>query len=148
MGASPSSSADDRGSSTSLAAGNAGASPSAGDGRETHAWTGVTWTEWRRFPDPRRGELLLAPIGPGAFEIRSISTKDPITYGAGERLAERLTCLLPLALGRDIRQSRSRRQYILVHVRDLEYRTAACPSRADAEAVVAAFDRRRYLWRF
>jgi hypothetical protein len=28
------------------------------------------WSEWHRFPDPRKGELLIAPFGPGCYELR------------------------------------------------------------------------------
>jgi len=28
------------------------------------------WSEWRRFPDPRKLEFLIAPFGPGCYELR------------------------------------------------------------------------------
>ena len=29
-----------------------------------------TWSEWKRYPRPGRGENLEAPISPGIYEVR------------------------------------------------------------------------------
>ena len=29
-----------------------------------------SWTKWERFPDPREKEFLVAPLGPGVYELR------------------------------------------------------------------------------
>ncbi len=32
------------------------------------------WSEWRNFPDPRRGEHLNAPFGHGLYQLLNIKT--------------------------------------------------------------------------
>ena len=33
-----------------------------------------TWSEWKRYPRPDRGENIVAPIGPGLYEVRYAGT--------------------------------------------------------------------------
>ena len=33
-----------------------------------------TWSEWKRYPRPGRGENIEAPITPGIFEVRYAGT--------------------------------------------------------------------------
>jgi hypothetical protein len=32
--------------------------------------TRTKWSRWRRFPDPERGGYLIAPFGPGLYDLR------------------------------------------------------------------------------
>ena len=105
------------------------------------------WSAWRRFPDPRAGGLIVAPIGAGAFELRHVGTGERVLFGAGEHVAERLTNLLPVSLGLRRRNNASKRQYILRHLDELEYRTSGCASRTEAELLIAHFDPRLYRFR-
>jgi hypothetical protein len=85
-----------------------------------------TWTEWKRYPRAARGENLEAPIGPGIYEVRHASTGAMFGFGAVDNLAQALA-LLPVApkswFGR--RES--------TDLPDLEYRTCATSSKADAK---------------
>jgi hypothetical protein len=106
-----------------------------------------SWSAWRQFPDPRVGGMIVAPIGAGVFELRRAATGERVLFGAGEHVAARLTNLLPATIGQSLRNNMSRRQYILRHLDDLEYRTMSCTSRREADILLAQFDVRLYRFR-
>lgn len=72
-----------------------------------------TWTPWRPFPDPRTGGILHAPIGPGVYDLRRISTREPVLFGIGARCAHRMTSLLPAPFGCGTRNNQNKRKYLL-----------------------------------
>lgn len=95
-----------------------------------------TWSEWKRYPRPGRGENLEAPISPGIYEVRVAGTGALYSFGAVDNLAQALA-LLPVG-------SKSwfgRRD--TSHVPDLEYRTCATSSKADAKAAAERMIGRR-----
>lgn len=83
-----------------------------------------SWSEWRRFPDPRRCGVLVAPLGPGCYELRN--GRQLVLYGKGSHVAERMTSLLPKPWGCGTRNNRAKREYVLAHLRTIEYRTLPC----------------------
>src|SRR5450756_2581609 len=86
-----------------------------------------TWSEWKRYPRAGRGENLEAPISPGIYEVRYAGTGALHSFGAVDNLAQALA-LLPVG-------SKSwfgRRE--TADTPDLEYRTCATSSKADAKA--------------
>lgn len=91
-----------------------------------------TWTPWRPFPDPRKDGILHAPLGPGVYDLRRISTQSPILCGIGSRCAHRMTSLLPKPLGCGTRNNSNKREYLLKHLKDIEYRTLPCTTRDQA----------------
>lgn len=94
-----------------------------------------TWTPWRPFPDPRTGGILHAPFGPGVYDLRRKSTKQPILFGIGGHCAHRMTSLLPKPLGCGTRNNSKKRAYLLRHLDDIEYRTRPCLTRQAAAAI-------------
>ena len=90
------------------------------------------FTRFRPFPDPRKSEYLHAPLGPGVYDLRRISTKEQILFGIGGRCAQRMTSLLPQPLGTGTRNNEAKRKYLLRHIKDIEYRTCACKTREEA----------------
>lgn len=90
------------------------------------------WSKWRPFPDPRKGEYLHAPFGPGVYDLRRASTGNPVLFGIGKRCAMRMSSLLPKPLGAGTRDNARKRQYVLRHLSDIEYRTLACKTREEA----------------
>jgi hypothetical protein len=86
-----------------------------------------TWSEWKRFPRAGRSENLEAPISPGIYEVRFATTGALHSFGAVENVAQALA-LLPAAS----KSWFSRRGP--VHAPDLEYRTCAASTKADAKA--------------
>ena len=95
-----------------------------------------TWSEWKGYPRAGRGENIEAPITPGIYEVRYAATGALHSFGAVDNVAQALS---QLAVG-----SRSwfgRRD--AAEVPDLEYRTCATSSKADAKAAAERMIGRR-----
>ena len=104
------------------------------------------WTKWSKFPNPNEAGYLTAPIGPGVYELRHISTSKKIVYGRSTNVAYRMTSLLPKPLGAGTRNNAELRNYVWDNIADIEYRTIAYKNREDAEALVQALNREEYLF--
>jgi hypothetical protein len=81
------------------------------------------WTKWKSFPDPRKLEYLFAPVGCGVYQLVNRLTKEFVLFGRGKNLAFRMTSLLPTPLGQGTRDKKEKRDYILAHLENIEYRT-------------------------
>jgi len=95
-----------------------------------------TWSEWKRYPRASRGENIEAPISPGIYEVRYAGTGALFSFDAVDNVASALA-QLPLA-------SKSwfgRREPAALP--DLEYRTCATSSKADAKAAAERMIGRR-----
>lgn len=91
---------------------------------------------YRPFPDPRKGGTLVAPIGAGVYELRHRSgDKELVLVGISSRVAHRMSSLLPKPYGTGTRNNEAKRRYVLRHIRDLEYRTIATKTRAQAAEI-------------
>jgi hypothetical protein len=98
-----------------------------------------TWSEWKRYPRTGRGENIEAPITPGIYEVRYAATGALHSFGAVENVAQALA-LLPVG-------SKSwfgRREPATSG--DLEYRTCATSSKADAKAAAERMIGRREIY--
>ncbi len=87
----------------------------------------TTWSEWKRYPRPGRGENLEAPVSPGIYEVRYASTGALFSFEAVENVANALSLL----------QVSSRPWFARrgpAQMPDLEYRTCAASTKADAKA--------------
>lgn len=104
------------------------------------------WSPWRPFPDPRLGDALVAPIGPGVYDLRLRSTKELILFGSGGHLAKRMTSLLPVPFGTGTRNNAKKRECVLGELADLEYRTVAFASKAEAKAFEKTLRRSGYRY--
>lgn len=93
-----------------------------------------SWSEWLPFPDPRLGGYLVAPFGPGVYELRNKETGELVLFGSGKNVAYRMSSLLPHPLGQGTRNNSRKRDYVLQHLEHLEYRTAACRSESEAKS--------------
>ena len=94
------------------------------------------WSEWKRYPRPGRGENIEAPITPGIYEVRVAGSGALHSFEAVENVA---VALSQLQVG-----SRSwfgRRD--AASLPDLEYRTCATSTRADAKAAAERMIGRR-----
>jgi hypothetical protein len=95
-----------------------------------------TWSEWKRYPRPGRGENIEAPISPGIYEVRYAGTGALHSFEAVDNVAQ---ALAQLSVG-----SKSwfgRRDS--AKLPDLEYRTCATSSKADAKAAAQRMIGRR-----
>jgi hypothetical protein len=87
------------------------------------------WTDWKRYPRAMRGENLEAPIGPGLYEVRHTSSGALFSFGAVDNLAQALASL-PVA-PKSLTSWFGRREN--TGLPDLEYRTCATSTKADAK---------------
>jgi hypothetical protein len=94
------------------------------------------WGEWKRYPRAGKGENIEAPISPGIYEVRFAGTGALHSFGAVDNVAQALA-LLPVAskswFGR--REPRA--------LPDLEYRTCATSTKADAKTAAERMIGRR-----
>ena len=95
-----------------------------------------TWSEWKRYPRPGRGENIEAPISPGIYEVRIAATGALHSFGAVDNVAQALALL---AVGSKSWFGRKE----VKALPDLEYRTCATSSKADAKAAVERMIGRR-----
>ena len=52
-----------------------------------------TWSEWKRYPRPGRGENIEAPITPGLYEVRYAGTGALHSFEAVDNVAQALARL-------------------------------------------------------
>ena len=95
-----------------------------------------TWSEWKRYPRAGGAENIEAPISPGLYEVRYAGTGALHSFGAVDNVAQALS-LLPIAP----KGWFSRRD--AAGTPDLEYRTCATSTKADAKAAAERMIGRR-----
>ena len=95
-----------------------------------------TWSEWKRYPRAGRGENIEAPITPGIYEVRIAATGALHSFGAVDNVAQALA-LLPVGS-----KSWFGRREPATPL-ELEYRTCATSSKADAKAAAERMIGRR-----
>ena len=100
------------------------------------------WTEWKRFPMAERGELLEAPIGPGIYEVREAASGALFAFGATDSVAHDLAGLTirPRTFGSWFGFKPAAGDA------NLEYRTCATSTRADAKVAAEGMINRRETW--
>ena len=99
-----------------------------------------TWSDWRPFPDPTKGEILIAPFGPGCYDLREGNER--VLCGSGKNVALRMTSLLPKPLGQGTRNNAEKREYVLKHLSHIEYRTVSCKDSDEAKKLEAELRRK------
>src|ERR1700750_1923410 len=87
----------------------------------------TTWSEWKRYPRPGRGETIEAPSPPGIYEVRVAATGSLHSFGAVDNVAQALS-LLPTGA----KSWFGRRD--AAGTPALEYRTCATSTKADPKA--------------
>jgi hypothetical protein len=94
------------------------------------------WSDWKRYPRAARGENIEAPISPGLYEVRFAGSGALHSFGAVDNVAQALS-MLPVAS----KSWFARREP--AEMPDLEYRTCATSSKADAKAAAERMIGRR-----
>ena len=102
----------------------------------------VDWTPWHREPDRLTRPMLIAPMGPGLYELRLVSG-EPLLLGSAQAVASTLTDLLPDP-DRERRGSGARESAVVDEGEPIEYRTRPCDSIAAAQRLLLSFDARNY----
>jgi hypothetical protein len=95
-----------------------------------------TWSEWRRYPRAERGENIEAPISPGIYEVRYAGTGALHSFDAVDNVAQALSMLQVTTKSWFGRRDPAK-------VQDLEYRTCATSTKADAKAAAERMIGRR-----
>ncbi|MGJ4931061.1 hypothetical protein ACQR1I_30205 [Bradyrhizobium sp. HKCCYLS2038] len=96
----------------------------------------TTWSEWKRYPRPGRGDNIEAPITPGIYEVRVAATGALHSFGAVDNVAQ---ALASLTVGQ--KSWFGRRDP--ANMPDLEYRTCATSTKADAKVAAERMIGRR-----
>jgi excinuclease UvrABC nuclease subunit len=104
------------------------------------------WSKWRRFPDPRKLEMLVAPFGPGCYELRDET--GPILFGKGKNVASRMSSLLPKPLGAGTRNNSKKQIYVLRQLGTIEYRTLGCATEGEAKLQEQEIKNKRNGYKF
>jgi len=95
-----------------------------------------TWSEWKRYPRAGRGENIEAPISPGIYEVRYAGTGALFSFGAVDNVANALAVMPVSSKSWFARRGPQA-------LPDLEYRTCATSSKADAKAAAERMIGRR-----
>ena len=95
-----------------------------------------TWSEWKRYPRAGRGDNIEAPITPGIYEVRVATTGTLHSFDAVDNVAQALS---QLAAGS--KSWFARRDPAALP--DLEYRTCATSTKAEAKAAAERMIGRR-----
>jgi len=104
------------------------------------------WSGWKRFPDAESGDSVEAPIGPGVYEVRHTLTGRLIAFGHAGNVA---TAIAELKIERANPFARLFKPAPLTsRVSELEYRTCAAASRAEAKTAAQRLKGLRQIaWR-
>ena len=100
-----------------------------------------SWTSWKRFPDAHSGGLVEAPIGPGVYEVRHVDTGEVIAFGHSGSVANSIGELK--INGKAGLWAKMFHRSASIPVGDLEYRTCATSSKANARAAAERMIGRR-----
>ena len=106
-----------------------------------------TWTRWRPFPSPGKCGVLVAPIGPGCYQLRRRDTGQLVLFGLARNVARRMSSLLPHGAGGGGHRSNTRkRNYVKAHLEEIEYRTCACVDVKPARELESRLRQQRHLF--
>jgi len=106
-----------------------------------------SWSSWKRFPEFGNGALE-APVGPGVYEVRHTMTGRVIAFGDCANVAQALADLQTNGGLSPFYRLFRRQPLALPRATDLEYRTYAAGSRAEARtAAHRLLGLRQSAWR-
>ncbi len=106
-----------------------------------------SWSSWKRYPDADNGGLVEAPIGPGVYEVRHTMTGRVVAFGHARNVANAITDL-KVNGGISPFARLFGKQPLVSRVNDLEYRTCATASRAEAKTAASRLiGLRQTAWR-
>ena len=55
---------------------------------------GTQWTDWKPFPDPTKGDFIVAPFGPGCYELRDTASGKLVLFGSAGHVASCHRCIV------------------------------------------------------
>jgi len=98
----------------------------------------VRWDRWRPFPTLVNGGFGTVPIGSGVIWLRNRTSSEEVYIGASDHVAQHLPDLL---LKPPVRRSTLHgplQEYVTTHVAVIDYRTAPCATKKQADELAAA----------
>lgn len=106
-----------------------------------------SWSSWKSFPNAQSGGHIEAPIGPGVYEVRHTTSGHLIAFGHSANVANAISDLRVDGGGSSWARL-FRRHTATPRVNELEYRTCAAASRAEAKtAAHRLMGLRQSYWR-
>ncbi|HMQ02602.1 MAG TPA: BrnA antitoxin family protein [Pyrinomonadaceae bacterium] len=93
------------------------------------------WSQWRAIPSPEECRKINAPKGAGVYQIRNRKTDELVLFGHSETCQGRMKSLFPKPYGTGYRTNTKKRDYVLKHWRDLQYRTIETPTVHEARQI-------------
>lgn len=97
--------------------------------------TGFEWTLWQPMPQPECCRTIIAPTGPGVYQVRNSKSHQLILFGIGKQCQKRMKSLYPAPYGVGTRNNSDKRDFILKHWSSLEYRTISTATREEAKQI-------------
>jgi hypothetical protein len=94
-----------------------------------------TWTSWKSFPSPGELKGIQVTVGPGVYQLRNKSTGELVLFGIGGNLRTRMASLMPRPFGSGTRNNTAKRDYVLAHHHEIEYRVYEASTRVEAALV-------------
>jgi hypothetical protein len=95
----------------------------------------TNWTIWQPIGAPEQCRQIAAPAGPGVYQLQNKKTKQMVLFGIGVECKRRMKSLFPAPYGTGKRNNGEKREYVLKHWRDIEYRTFATATREQAKLI-------------
>jgi|TARA_B100001971_G_scaffold194264_1_gene200082 hypothetical protein len=95
----------------------------------------MIWTNWLPFPSPGNIRNIIAPNGPGVYELKNKVTGEYVLVGISVGIRRRMKSLMPAPYGVGRRNNHMKRQYVLDNYQDIIYRTISTADRVEAEEI-------------
>jgi len=104
------------------------------------------WSGWKRFPNAKSGDHVEAPIGPGVYEVRHAASGQLVAFGHAGNVANAIAELK--INGAHSWTRLFRKAPVSPPAWELEYRTCAAASRAEAKTAAERMrSLRQSYWR-
>jgi hypothetical protein len=95
----------------------------------------MIWTKWLPFPPPKNIRNIIAPNGPGVYELKNKVTGEYVLVGISVGVRRRMKSLMPAPYGVGRRNNYMKRQYVLDNYQNIVYRTISTADRVEAEKI-------------
>jgi hypothetical protein len=95
----------------------------------------VKWSTWLRMPKPESLKNIVAPKGPGVYQVQNRITGEKVLFGISGTLQKRMRSLMPAPFGSGTRNNSDKRDYVLENHQDLDYRFCRTATREKAAEI-------------
>src|SRR5690554_5920231 len=95
----------------------------------------LPWSIWTKMPNKENCRDISGPMGPGVYQVRNIISNNKILFGRSKACQQRLRSLFPKPFGTGTRNNEDKREYVLEHCHNLEYRCLATATVMEAKVI-------------